>query len=82
MTSVGLYNLRSILCVPLLLAYSGVTMLVRGPSLKGTMSSYLFDRILNHPKIVVLFNAEVTQLDGQAALERIALKDRKAGTTE
>lgn len=61
---------------------SKVTMLVRGPSLKGTMSRYLSDRILNHPKIAVMFNAEVTQLDGQAALERIALKDRKAGTTE
>jgi thioredoxin reductase (NADPH) len=61
---------------------SRVTMLVRGPSLKGTMSSYLSDRILKHPKIAVRFNAEVTQLEGQATLERIALRDRKAGTTE
>lgn len=46
-----------------------VTMLVRASNLKGTMSHYLSDRILEHPKIAVLFNAEVTQLDGKAALE-------------
>ena len=39
-----------------------VLLLVRGPTFKGTMSSYLYDRILTHPKIDVQFNTEVTDL--------------------
>lgn len=59
-----------------------VTMLVRGPTFKGTMSSYLYDRILTHPKIEVRFNSEVTELAGDNGLARIALANITSRTTE
>jgi thioredoxin reductase (NADPH) len=59
-----------------------VTMLVRGPTFKGTMSSYLYNRILTHPKIEVRFNAEVAELAGDYGLARIALTDLQSKTTD
>jgi len=59
-----------------------VTMLVRGAALKETMSSYLSTRILSHPKIHVRFNSEVSELDGDGALETIGIKDRRSGNVE
>ena len=59
-----------------------VTMLVRGAALKETMSSYLSTRILSHPKIHVGFNSEVSELDGDGALETIGIKDRRSGNVE
>ena len=50
-----------------------VVMLVRAPTFKGSMSSYLYDRILAHPKIEVRFNTAVTEIDGDTGLSRIAL---------
>ena len=57
-----------------------VTMLVRARTFKGTMSRYLYDRILSHPKIEVRFSTEVTGLEGGDWLERIALKNYAANT--
>jgi thioredoxin reductase (NADPH) len=63
--------------------YAGhVTMLVRASTFKGTMSRYLSDRIMAHPKIDVRFNTEVTDLGGDTLLERIALTDQSSATTE
>jgi thioredoxin reductase (NADPH) len=63
--------------------YAGrVTMLVRGHTFKGTMSRYLSDRILSHPKIDVRFNTEVVELSGDNCLQRIALLDHRAKSTE
>jgi thioredoxin reductase (NADPH) len=59
-----------------------VTMLVRGPTFKGTMSSNLYNRILTHPKIEVRFNAEVADLAGDNGLARIALTDLQSKTTD
>jgi thioredoxin reductase (NADPH) len=59
-----------------------VTMLVRGPTLKGTMSAYLSNRILAHPKIEVRFGSEVIELAGESGLERFALSDLKSKATE
>lgn len=62
--------------------YAGrVTMLVRAHTFKGTMSRYLSDRILSHPKIDVRFRTEVTELAGDSILERIALTDHRTRTT-
>jgi thioredoxin reductase (NADPH) len=62
--------------------YAGrVTMLVRAPNLKGTMSRYLSDRIQSHPKIEVRFSTEVVDLDGENGLERIALLDHRTART-
>ena len=57
-------------------------MLVRGAALKETMSSYLSTRILSHPKIHVRLNSEVSELDGDGALETIGIKDRRSGNVE
>jgi thioredoxin reductase (NADPH) len=59
-----------------------VTMLVRGPTFKGTMSSYLSHRILTHPKIEVRFKTEVTELKGDNGLARIALTDVNSKATK
>jgi len=58
-----------------------VTMLVRGASLAESMSSYLSERILNHPTIELLYGAEVIELGGAERLERFALRDRSSGAT-
>lgn len=63
--------------------YAGqVTMLVRGPTLKQTMSSYLSERILSHPRIRIRCNSEVTELKGGDVLEAIRITDRVSGRTE
>jgi thioredoxin reductase (NADPH) len=59
-----------------------VTMLVRGRTFKGTMSSYLSERILTHPKIDAQFGVEVTELAGDKGLARIALTDVNSKATE
>lgn len=59
-----------------------VTMLVRGPTFKGTMSSYLSHRILTHPKIEVRFKTKVTELEGDNGLARIALTDVNTEATK
>jgi thioredoxin reductase (NADPH) len=59
-----------------------VIMLVRAPTFKGSMSSYLYDRMLSHPKIEVRFNTAVTELDGDTGLSRIALTDHASKITQ
>jgi len=46
-----------------------VTMLVRGPSLTESMSSYLVDRVTDTPNIEVLTGAQVTAVYGAGRLE-------------
>ena len=48
-------------------------MVVRGPSLKETLSQYLLDRISARPNIRVLANSEVTALEGDPVLEAITV---------
>ena len=59
-----------------------VVMLVRGGSFAGTMSQYLHERVSNHPRIEILFDTEVTALDGDDFLRKITIKDRKMDKTE
>ncbi|MFA0812785.1 FAD-dependent oxidoreductase [Microbulbifer epialgicus] len=54
-----------------------VVMLVRGSSLKGTMSKYLSDRVTNNKKIDIRFNSEVTELIGDEFLSQIKITDNK-----
>ena len=56
-----------------------VTMVVRGDSLKSTLSSYLIDRIRTEPKIEVLTNTQVTKLEGDEILRVITLTNLKTG---
>jgi thioredoxin reductase (NADPH) len=54
-----------------------VTMIVRGDSLKSTVSAYLVDRITSNPVIEVLTNSEVTSLTGDDCLRAITVTNRK-----
>jgi thioredoxin reductase (NADPH) len=56
-----------------------VTMVIRGDSLKSTLSTYLIDRIRSTSNIEVLTNTEMTQLEGDEMLRAITLTNRKTG---
>ncbi len=58
---------------------SRVSLLVRGDSLKSTLSQYLVDRIDADAKIEVLTRTEVTALCGDQSLEEITLHDSATG---
>ena len=56
-----------------------VTMLVRGPDLTVSMSSYLIERILETPNIEVLANTSVVSARGDGRLEAITVRDGVTG---
>jgi thioredoxin reductase (NADPH) len=56
-----------------------VTIVVRGPSLKQTLSQYLVDRIYAAPQVEVLTHTEVTALHGDSVLRAITLTNNKTG---
>jgi thioredoxin reductase (NADPH) len=59
-----------------------VTMLVRGPSLEASMSSYLIAQIAATPNIVVRTCTTVVEVDGEEHLEGLTLLDAASGTRE
>ena len=54
-----------------------VTVIIRGDSLKSTLSHYLVDRIKAANNIKVICNTEVTELRGDQTLESVTLKNNK-----
>lgn len=56
-----------------------VTVIIRGDSLKSTLSNYLLDRIMAANNIKVICNTEVTELRGDQALESVTLTNNKTG---
>jgi thioredoxin reductase (NADPH) len=54
-------------------------MLVRGQSLKETLSQYLIDRIRLSPNIEVKVLSVLTAIEGEQALERIRYRDLESG---
>ena len=57
-----------------------VWMLIRGPSLKASMSSYLIERIEGQPNVEVVPFTEISALDGeQGKLAAVAWKNVKSG---
>ena len=63
--------------------YAGqVVMLVRGSSLKNTMSKYLIDRIQQTPNISVQYNSEIVEVHGTEHLEAITVHCANTGKTE
>jgi len=56
-----------------------VTTVIRGDSLKSTLSQYLVDRIHAAPNIEVLTQTEVTALSGDQLLQEITLRNRQTG---
>jgi thioredoxin reductase (NADPH) len=59
-----------------------VTLLVRGPDLMATMSTYLVDRITAAPNVNVRCGTEVGSADGEDHLERLTLVERGSGARE
>jgi thioredoxin reductase (NADPH) len=58
-----------------------VRVVVRGPTLKATMSRYLVDRIKRSPQIEVMAETEVVAVNGSATVESVTLVDRRDGST-
>jgi thioredoxin reductase (NADPH) len=56
-----------------------VTMIVRAPDLKPTMSSYLVDRIRSAPNIDVVTRADVEAVRGETALEEVTVREAGSG---
>jgi thioredoxin reductase (NADPH) len=59
-----------------------VTILVRGPSVRNSMSYYLVEQIERIPQIFVRTCTEVAEAHGDDHLERITLRDSNTGATE
>jgi thioredoxin reductase (NADPH) len=59
-----------------------VTMLVRGKSLRASMSEYLVAEIEAAPNIKVRVRTEVAGAEGRGQLEGLTLHDREAGVFE
>lgn len=58
-----------------------VSVVIRGDSLKKTLSEYLVDRIRATANIEVLARTEVTALHGSGSLEAITLRNDRTGDT-
>ena len=56
-----------------------IFIVIRGESLKETLSQYLLDRLRSTPNVEVLPHTEVIALRGDKVLEEIALADRATG---
>jgi thioredoxin reductase (NADPH) len=61
---------------------STVTVLVRGPSLEASMSSYLIKQLDGIDNITVRTGTEVVEAGGDGHLERLTLLDRASGERE
>jgi thioredoxin reductase (NADPH) len=59
-----------------------ITMLIRGDSLKSTLSQYLIDRIYATRHIEVRPRTEVVALHGEQMLEQITIADRSNGSEQ
>jgi thioredoxin reductase (NADPH) len=56
-----------------------VRVLVRGPSLAASMSSYLTSRLEADPGITIEYNSEVTALEGDENLESLTIRNAESG---
>jgi thioredoxin reductase (NADPH) len=59
-----------------------VTILIRGPSLRKSMSHYLVEQIEQVPAIRVRTCTEIAEAHGDGHLERLTLRDSETGDTE
>ena len=59
-----------------------VRVVVRGQTLKSTMSSYLVERVKRAPRIEVMTETEVVAVHGTATVESATLVDRRDGGTQ
>ena len=61
---------------------SSVTICVRGPSLRKSMSHYLVEQVEKIPGITVRACTEIAEAHGDGHLERLTLRDSNTGRTE
>jgi thioredoxin reductase (NADPH) len=61
---------------------SRVDLMVRGSDLRTNMSTYLADRIDEHPGITTRLSSEVTALHGDGFLEAITVRNADGGSTQ
>src|ERR687894_199102 len=59
-----------------------VRVVVRGETLKATMSHYLRDRLERSARIEVMTETELTAVHGSATVESVTLRDRRDGSSE
>ncbi len=59
-----------------------VIMVIRGPNLSKGMSSYLSNRIMNHPRIKVLANSEVCGIHGQHCVQSVSIRNADSENIE
>jgi thioredoxin reductase (NADPH) len=59
-----------------------VRIVVRGKTLKSTMSQYLVDRIKRSPRIEVMTETEVSAVHGSATVDSVSLVDRRDGSVQ
>jgi thioredoxin reductase (NADPH) len=59
-----------------------IRIVVRGKSLKPTMSHYLLDRIKRSPRIEVITETELIAVHGTATVESVTLRNRRDGSVE
>lgn len=59
-----------------------VRVVVRGRTLKSTMSNYLVERVKRAPHIEVMTETEVVAVHGTATVESATLVDRRDGSTQ
>jgi thioredoxin reductase (NADPH) len=59
-----------------------VRVVVRGQTLKSTMSNYLVERVKRAPRIEVMTETEVVAVHGTATVESATLVDRRDGSTQ
>jgi thioredoxin reductase (NADPH) len=58
-----------------------VRVVVRGSTLKSTMSRYLLERIKRSPRIEVMSDTELMAVNGSATVESVTLVDHRDGST-
>lgn len=61
---------------------ASVTIVMRGDSLRASMSEYLITELSERPNVTVRANSEVTGGGGNGRLEELELLDRSSGTSE
>jgi thioredoxin reductase (NADPH) len=61
---------------------SEVSVLIRGDSLKTSMSQYLIDQIEATENITLMVNTEITEVSGSDRLEKITIMNNTSGETE
>ncbi len=54
-----------------------IKVVIRGDDLSKSMSAYLCQRVLNHPRIEVITNSEISEIHGERRVEAVTVVDHK-----